>query len=379
MKSFATIVALLSLASLGASSATPSSGSVSSCKASDQVLVETRNVTAAGHEIQISTKACSADVLASHSLAKRQVFDACGSGGTTTFTCVTNQGAGPLEADCVALENALPAFAATQSNPFSFTVLPQFVQEFTLGTCLWAWINTNPIGGAIFAVLLRRSGGQRYNPRWNCIFPGDTAGIAIPSNPQLNPVVLAWAFKAFHRTYRIRYGEWDPRTVQIQLRKSCLAISKAILRFRAVHGTQKFSARCRFHADRRDSTHRKRCPEEVPTEQERDNTRTIRLDLREGGDAYLKFLLKDTFFSDLLSPSIFTCHLQIVLLSWWSVSSEDRSNVPTLAPCRETNIKWLLKSKESIGGQPSPRDAAPPSGPLHVPLLRFGDFSEKYN
>ncbi|KAJ7786805.1 hypothetical protein B0H14DRAFT_3893512 [Mycena olivaceomarginata] len=58
-------------------------------------------------------------------------------------------GAGPLEADCVALENALPAFAATQSNPFSFTVLPQFVQEFTLGTCLWAWINTNPIGGAI--------------------------------------------------------------------------------------------------------------------------------------------------------------------------------------------------------------------------------------
>ncbi|KAJ7828533.1 hypothetical protein B0H14DRAFT_3873267 [Mycena olivaceomarginata] len=115
-----------------------------------------------------------------------------------TFTCVTNQGAGPLEADCVALENALPAFAATQSNPFSFTVLPQFVQEFTLGTCLWAWINTNPIGGAILQYCYVGVEANGITLDGNCIFPGDTAGIAIPSNPQLNPVVLAWAFEVLH-------------------------------------------------------------------------------------------------------------------------------------------------------------------------------------
>ncbi|KAJ6527236.1 hypothetical protein DFH09DRAFT_1186968, partial [Mycena vulgaris] len=188
MKSFATIVALLSLASLGASSATPSS---------DRVLAETRNVTAAGHEIQISTKACSAEVLASHSVAKRQVFNACAGGETTTFTCVTNQGAGPLEADCVALENTLTAFAGTQidlklPHPFSFTVLPQFVQEFTLGTCLWAWINTNPVGGATLQYCYVGLEANGVTLDGNCIFPGDTGGVAIPSNPQLNPVVLAW-------------------------------------------------------------------------------------------------------------------------------------------------------------------------------------------
>ncbi|KAJ6527232.1 hypothetical protein DFH09DRAFT_1186951, partial [Mycena vulgaris] len=191
MKSFATIVALLSLASLGASSATPSPGFVPSWKGSDRVPVETRNVTAAGHEIQISTKACSADVLASHSVAKRQVLNACAGGETTTFTCVANQGAGPLEADCV----ALPAFAATQSNPFSFTVLPQFVQEFTLGTCLWAWINTNPVGGATLQYCYVGVEANGVTLDGNCIFPGDTGGVAIPSNPQLNPVVLAWVFE----------------------------------------------------------------------------------------------------------------------------------------------------------------------------------------
>ncbi|KAJ7819460.1 hypothetical protein B0H14DRAFT_3737482 [Mycena olivaceomarginata] len=199
MKFFATIVALLSLASLGASSAVPSPGFVPSCKASDRVLVETRNVTAAGHEIQISTKACSADVLASHSLARRQVFSAC-SGETIAFTCVTNQGVGPLEADCVALENALPAFAAAQSNPFAFTVQPQFVQEFTLGTCLWAWINTNPVGGQPLQYCYTNVEDNGITLDNNCITRGDTAGIAFPSNPpgQLNPVVLAWVFEVLH-------------------------------------------------------------------------------------------------------------------------------------------------------------------------------------
>ncbi|KAJ6527201.1 hypothetical protein DFH09DRAFT_1186909 [Mycena vulgaris] len=167
MKSFATVVALLSLASLGASSATPSPGFVPSCKASDRVLVEARN---------------------------GQVFNACAGGETTRFTCMANQGAGPLEADCVALENALPAFAATQ-NPFSFTVLPQFIQEFALGTCLFAWINTNPVGGATLQYCYAGVEANGITLDGNCIFPGDTGGVAIPSNPQLNPVVLAWVFE----------------------------------------------------------------------------------------------------------------------------------------------------------------------------------------
>lgn len=28
-----------------------------------------------------------------------------------------------------------------------FTVAPQFAQELSLGTCLWAWINENPVSG----------------------------------------------------------------------------------------------------------------------------------------------------------------------------------------------------------------------------------------
>ncbi|KAJ7921452.1 hypothetical protein B0H13DRAFT_1866613 [Mycena leptocephala] len=120
-------------------------GVLSSCNARDRVLVETRNVTVAGHEIQISTKACSADVLTSRSLEKRQVINTCAGG--QTFSCVVNQGIGPLEADCAALEAALPPFLASEGNPPTFTVSPQFAQEFTLGTCLWAWINTNPVGG----------------------------------------------------------------------------------------------------------------------------------------------------------------------------------------------------------------------------------------
>ncbi|KAJ6571159.1 hypothetical protein B0H19DRAFT_1255150 [Mycena capillaripes] len=199
MKPATSFVALLSLASLVVSSARPSQGLLSSCLAQDRVLVETRNVTAAGHEIQISTKACSADVLAasSRSLHKRQVFNAC-EGETTTYTCVINQGIGPLRTDCAALEAALPAFLASEGGPTSFTVSPQFVQEFTLGTCLWAWINTNPVGGATLQycyVGVEVNGANLDN---DCIVPGDTAGVAIPSNPQLNPVVLAWAFEVLH-------------------------------------------------------------------------------------------------------------------------------------------------------------------------------------
>ncbi|KAJ7512407.1 hypothetical protein B0H11DRAFT_1898897 [Mycena galericulata] len=34
-------------------------------------------------------------------------------------------------------------------GPAFFTVAPQFVKEFSLGTCLWAWINDNPVNGAV--------------------------------------------------------------------------------------------------------------------------------------------------------------------------------------------------------------------------------------
>ncbi|KAJ7921450.1 hypothetical protein B0H13DRAFT_1866611 [Mycena leptocephala] len=143
MKTFTSLAALLSLAPLAVSSANASQGVLSSCNARDRVIVETRNVTVGGHEIQISTKACSADVLASPSLEKRLVLNACGN--DDTFTCVLEGGVpGPVRSDCTALENALPAFLASEGGPTTFTVAPQFAQEFTLGTCLWAWINNNP-------------------------------------------------------------------------------------------------------------------------------------------------------------------------------------------------------------------------------------------
>ncbi|KAJ7029889.1 hypothetical protein C8F04DRAFT_742442 [Mycena alexandri] len=198
MKSFATILALLSLAFLAASSAVLSPGFVPSCKASDRVLVETRNVTAAGYEIQISTEACSADVLlASHLLKKRQVLNACVT-ELVPYTCVTNQGIGPLESDCAALEAALPAAIAAAGGPTSFTLPPQFVQEFTLGTCLWAWFNTNPLNGATLQYCYDVLEIHGKNLDLDCITRGDTGGFAIPNNPQLNPVVLAWVFEVLH-------------------------------------------------------------------------------------------------------------------------------------------------------------------------------------
>ncbi|KAK7059937.1 hypothetical protein R3P38DRAFT_2838611 [Favolaschia claudopus] len=194
-----TFLALLSFASLAACSAVPSTGFVSAtnCKASDRVLVESHNVTVNGHNIQVSTKACSADALNGRSLAKRQVFNAC-EGETITFTCVTNQGVGPTAADCKALETALPPFLQQQGNPQSFTVAPQFVQEFTLGTCMWAWFNTNPVGGTTlsYCYVGLEANGQTLDG--NCTPQGATGGIAVPSSSTLNPVVLAWAQEVLH-------------------------------------------------------------------------------------------------------------------------------------------------------------------------------------
>ncbi|KAJ7092232.1 hypothetical protein C8R44DRAFT_816700 [Mycena epipterygia] len=198
MKPSTSLVALLSLASAVVSSAIPARG-ISSCKAHDRVLVETRNFTAAGHEFQVSTKACSAHVLTSRAVEKRQVFNSCAAGETTMFTCLTNEGLGPLFSDCTALSSAIVAAFEQAGDPTLFTVSPQFVQEFSLGTCLYAWINQNPVGGAT----LQCSYGYvtsflAFNLDESCILAGDTGGFTTVSNPQLVPPSLDWNFEVLH-------------------------------------------------------------------------------------------------------------------------------------------------------------------------------------
>jgi hypothetical protein len=39
-------------------------------------------------------------------------------------------------------------FEFDSSDPTFFVLEPQFVQEFTLDTCMWAWVNENVVGGA---------------------------------------------------------------------------------------------------------------------------------------------------------------------------------------------------------------------------------------
>ncbi|KAF7344260.1 hypothetical protein MVEN_01717300 [Mycena venus] len=198
MKLYTSLAPLLSLASTVVSSAIPARG-IFSCIAQDRVLVETRNVTAGGHEFQVSTKACSADVLTSRAVEKRQVFNSCAAGETTTFTCVTNEGVGPLASDCSALTAAIVAAFEQSGDPALFTVSPQFVQEFSLGTCLYAWINQNPVGGAtlqcsysyVTSVLAPTLDSD-------CVTQGDTGGFTTVSNPQLVPASLDWNFEVIH-------------------------------------------------------------------------------------------------------------------------------------------------------------------------------------
>jgi len=125
-------------------------------------------------------------------------FNTCGIGGG--FDCVTNQGPGPLEADCVALSNAIVAAFAQPGQSPDFAVVPQFAQEFSLGTCLWAWINENPVGGAILQACyadLTQFLGSVLN---ECIVAGDTGGFVIPGtfNPHEFPAGLDWTFEILH-------------------------------------------------------------------------------------------------------------------------------------------------------------------------------------
>ncbi|KAJ7805051.1 hypothetical protein B0H13DRAFT_2387962 [Mycena leptocephala] len=197
MKPSTSLVAFLSFVSIAVSSAIPAQGA---CKAADQVLVDTHTVTAAaGHELQVSTKACSADVLSlssaqNRTVEKRVTFTTCGINGA--FECVTNQGIGPLESDCLALSDAI-----TATFTGSFTVAPQFVQTFSLGTCLYAWINLNPVGGAsLSACYSGLTEVLAFNLDHSCIVSGDTGGFVIPgsSEPGLDPAVLDWTFEVLH-------------------------------------------------------------------------------------------------------------------------------------------------------------------------------------
>ncbi|KAJ7197393.1 hypothetical protein GGX14DRAFT_471212 [Mycena pura] len=198
MKPSTSLAALLSLASAVVSSTIPARG-ISSCKAEDRVLVESHTVTAGGHEFTVSTKACSADVLTAVGVNKRQVFNSCAAGETTFFTCVTNQGAGPLMSDCTALSAAIVAADEQPGEPTLFTVSPQFVQEFSLGTCLYAWINQNPVGGATLQCSYSYvTSDLAFNLDNSCIKAGDTGGFTSVSNPQLVPASLEWNFEVLH-------------------------------------------------------------------------------------------------------------------------------------------------------------------------------------
>ncbi|KAJ6597875.1 hypothetical protein B0H10DRAFT_2196856 [Mycena sp. CBHHK59/15] len=210
MKPSNSLVSFLAFVSLVVSSAllieTPAQGASStSCKAADRVLVDTHTVTAGGHEFQVSTKACSADVLALSSqsqpraIEKRQVFTTCGIGGK--FECVVGQGVGPLEADCAALSNAVVATFEAAGDSGVFTVAPQFVQELSLGTCLWAWINENPVsGGAVLQECYSTLTGFLAVDLNDCIVAGDTGGFVIPEtlNVGFDPRILEWTFEILH-------------------------------------------------------------------------------------------------------------------------------------------------------------------------------------
>ncbi|KAJ7751453.1 hypothetical protein B0H16DRAFT_1460356 [Mycena metata] len=206
MKASNSLSLFLAFVALVVSSAVPATEvqgvSSTSCKAADRVLLKTHNVTAGGHEFQVSTKACSADVLALSSqsqpraIEKRQSFTVCGIGGE--FRCVVGQGVGPLEADCAALSSAVIAAFEETGDSGVFSVAPQFVQELSLGTCLWAWINENPVsGGAVLQECYSTLTSFLAPDLNSCILNADTGGFVIPEtlNVGFDPRILEWTFE----------------------------------------------------------------------------------------------------------------------------------------------------------------------------------------
>ncbi|KJA16387.1 hypothetical protein HYPSUDRAFT_91334 [Hypholoma sublateritium FD-334 SS-4] len=194
MKFCSALLAALSLASVAVCATVPATR-VSSCKASDRVVVNSRTVTSPdGHEIQIATKACSADAInAPRGLEKRQVINVSSDG--MRFTCVTGEGAGPAPADCQVIINFLQTNFVDIDSQESFSVAPGFAEVLTAGTCEWAWINTEPSNGFTlgYDFLTLFDLGFDLEP---CVSNGDSGGIATPII-SANEVVVDWEFEVF--------------------------------------------------------------------------------------------------------------------------------------------------------------------------------------
>jgi len=174
-------LSLFSLAALAASSTIPSRRKIpSSCADDAHVVVQSHNVTVAGHDIKVSTKACSSNAVASRSFEQRQI-DTCEQGGS--LTCIFGV-PGPIIADCVELQAALPEFIATQ--PDLFEVAPQTFEEVSFGTCAYLWINDNPVGGAILESCWStvETFGEALTS--SCIRSGSAAGFLFPTVPMVN-------------------------------------------------------------------------------------------------------------------------------------------------------------------------------------------------
>jgi len=194
MKLYTSLFASLFLASVVLSS-TISVPRTSSCKASDRVLVNAHTVTSPdGHEIQIATKACSADALNSpHGLTKRQTISTASDG--QRYTCVTGEGAGPNPSDCAVIINYLQStYVATDSQAI-FVVSPQFAQVLTYATCEWAWINTEPVGGYTLSDLYLDLYDLGANLN-DCVVAGDSGGIGTPIF-SATMFTVDWEFEVF--------------------------------------------------------------------------------------------------------------------------------------------------------------------------------------
>ncbi|KAJ6505295.1 hypothetical protein C8R45DRAFT_1209085 [Mycena sanguinolenta] len=191
MNTIIAFLALLSLASVVVPYVIPGSRGISSCNAQDRVLVDTHTVTAAGYEFQVSTKACSANALVSRGIYMRQVEDACGiSESPNTIP------------ECV-----IAAFEEP-TDPVNnlFEVAPQFAQEFSLGTCLWAWINEQPVGGTTLeycyqglSALGTNIDGRCLSVSWNESLGGFITPI-LGGSP--NPI-LDWVFECILYYYNL--------------------------------------------------------------------------------------------------------------------------------------------------------------------------------
>ncbi|KAJ6503568.1 hypothetical protein C8R45DRAFT_973264 [Mycena sanguinolenta] len=196
MKGALSFVALLSLEVFAVSSTLPSGGVVSSsCAAGARVLVETRNVTVNGHEIQVSTKACSGNSIASRTFEQRQttVALAC-ERRSTTLECAVGPPTAPVPGDCATLQADIPTFIAEQPCNF-FLVPPQFVQTLSFGTCLYGWINDNAVGGVTLEGCWTDVETFGEILTVGCIEAGQIAGIAFPTTAVANE---AWVFEVVH-------------------------------------------------------------------------------------------------------------------------------------------------------------------------------------